>query len=108
MTETSPAEAPLFGLAEALRRLGCGRTWFLGHLAKHPWHDGQPTHRRIAGKIMFTEQDFTRLLDSMAPVETPTSRRSTSRLAPPSASRDYEAAMKLVAERKQRRSRRSE
>lgn len=99
MTSTSDPVPTLFNVDEALRRLGSGcRRWLLGHLRAHPFHGGQPTHRRVGKRIMFTEEDFARLLDTLAPSaparpsHAPAPRWSAGK-APPSAERAVELAL---------------
>ena len=96
------AERPsLFGLAEAIDRIGCGRNFLLGHLASHPLHAGQPTHRRVGRTIMFTEADFGRLLETFS--EEPRQRAVKQAMSTsPLARRVYERALKLAQEGAQR------
>jgi hypothetical protein len=86
-------------LREVLARLPCGRTFLLGHLARHPMYGGAPTHRRIAGRIVFTEPDLARLMETFAPClsassSAPEAPRST--FAAPSAEREFARAMALA------------
>lgn len=95
----SLAPAPLLDLRAVLERLGCSRNWLLAHLKKHPLHDAAPTHRRVGKRILFTEADFTRLLETMAPCRSvssavPAPPCSTS--AAPSADKEFTRAQRLL------------
>ena len=42
-----------------------GKTYLSQHLRDYPEYNGQPTHRRIGGKIIFYPEDLTRLIESL-------------------------------------------
>lgn len=70
-------------MAEVLERLRgrMGRTNLIAHLKKHPVYAGGPTHRKNGRKVLFTEGDYGRLIDSLAaPAAAPirTQRRHSS------------------------------
>ncbi|QKE92985.1 hypothetical protein HN018_22515 (plasmid) [Lichenicola cladoniae] len=44
------------------------QTRLLAHIVEHPTGGGGPTHRRNGRKLLFTEADYARLLESFAPV----------------------------------------
>ena len=64
------APQDLLLLSEVLERLRgkVGRTRLLAHIVEHPRHNGGPTYRRNGRKLLFTEADYARLLDSFVPV----------------------------------------
>jgi hypothetical protein len=96
----------LFDLAEALRRLRCGRTFLLAHLTANPLHAGKPTHRRVGRRIMFTPDDFARLLETFTPAAAEPvepAARGRAVAAPPSADRAYRVAMKAAERASNRR-----
>lgn len=102
----------LYTLKEVLEHLRgtCGRTFLMHHLHKVPYFDGGPTHRRLGSKFVFLSEDFERLLNSLAPAPAasdhidadpyPAAKRGR-RVMPdrptPSAERQFEQALKLVA-----------
>lgn len=64
MAETLP---DLMRLSDVLKRLRgiVGRTYLLNHLRDYPEFNGQPTHRRIGGKLVVRAEDYPRLLESL-------------------------------------------
>ncbi|WP_339077203.1 hypothetical protein QQM41_11595 [Acetobacter sp. AC2005] len=64
MGETLP---DLMTLKDVLLKLKgiVGKTYLSRHLKDHPEYNGQPTHRRIGGKIVFYPEDLPRLIESL-------------------------------------------
>ncbi len=111
-----PAAAPLPALAtaspalldvkEAAARIGCSAQFLRYQVVKHPFYDGQPTHRKVGRKVMFTEADFGRLLETMSagaprgPKEVVHLPKEPRRL---SASQEYEKALRRLTPKKRKR-----
>ncbi|NPD70199.1 hypothetical protein HN018_23790 (plasmid) [Lichenicola cladoniae] len=81
---TSGAPQDLLLLSEVLKRFRgkVGRTRLLAHIVQHPTCGGGPTHRRNGRKLLFTEADYARVLESFVPV--PRERRLAIAAAPSS------------------------
>lgn len=75
MTEQGGPCPALITLKEAAERLRCSAQFLRYYVIRHPYVDGEPTHRRLGRKIMFTEMDFERVVANMAPKERGTAER---------------------------------
>jgi hypothetical protein len=101
------ADHDLMTMADVLERLKgrMGRTNLIAHLQAHPVYAGGPTHRKNGRKILFTQGDYGRLIESLAcPVAPPSKsfhaparRRSTS--AARSGESAYSKALALTTPR---------
>lgn len=94
MTDLFPT---LLTLAQVLERMKgiVGRTYLLQHLRMVPEFEGRPTHRRVAGRIVFYPEDVRCLLASLE--ECSSRQIKPSKTAPlSSAQKRYEKTVKLL------------
>lgn len=98
MTDSFPT---LLTLAQALERLKgiVGRTYLLQHLRMVPEFEGRPTHRRMAGRIVFYPEDVQSLLTSLEERPERPLRRSQGPFEP-SADKAYDQAVRLLKKRR--------
>lgn len=97
---------PLMNLADALLQLKgvIGRTRLLQHLKETPEFHGQPTHRRISGKIFFRRGDIERVIESLECRSRSSNGKARMRsiCAAPSEDKAYSKALELLTQNKQK------